>query len=54
MAYPQLPVPHAVIAVEDVAPGLEDRPELVPSSDTFDSSNPNNKIPIQGAKLHLK
>ena len=30
MANPEFPVPHAVVAVEDVAPGLEDRPELVP------------------------
>ena len=33
MAYSELPVPHAVVAVEDVAPGLEDRPELVPQPD---------------------
>ena len=33
MAYSDLPVPHAVVAVEDVAPGLEDRPELVPQPD---------------------
>ena len=30
MAYPELLVSHAVVAVEDVALGLEDRPELMP------------------------
>ena len=33
MAYPELLVPHAVVAVEDVAPRLEHRPELVPQPD---------------------
>ena len=33
MAYTELSVSHAVVAVEDVAPSLDDRPELVPQPD---------------------
>ena len=33
MAYTELSVSHAVVAVEDVAPSFDDRPELVPQPD---------------------